>query len=286
MNVLRVLSLIILCGLSTEAWAQAVSSAREEPSTPGGAKAGQAQPFAAKPDLLEELDTGEPSGFLQSLNELFAPKEVLLDVTRFGSGDLRRDALLLGSSAALTGFAIEDGDDAAFGWGPETLDDVSDSLSLLGSRVFMYPALISSFYVGKATDRPGLSRTAAQMTQALMLTDLLVMPLKMAVGRTRPDGSDSYSFPSGHTAGAFAIATVLNNNYGPKVGLPAYAFASLMGAARIDERRHFLSDVVAGAAIGYFAASAVNRRFGGREVNVHVVRSPSGGRGIGFTIRF
>ena len=41
---------------------------------------------------------------------------------------------------------------------------------------------------------------------------------KHAVGRTRPDGSNTLSFPSGHTSSAFAMATVANGHFGPKVG--------------------------------------------------------------------
>src|SRR5262249_34019131 len=71
---------------------------------------------------------------------------------------------------------------------------------------------------------------------------------KHAVGRTRPDGSNNMSFPSGHTSNAFAMATVAEYHFGPKVGIPAYLAASLIGASRIQSNKHYLSDVVAGAA--------------------------------------
>ena len=193
---------------------------------------------------------------------------------------------MLGGGTVLTLLAVDDGDEIALSWRPERLGDVSAGMSFVGSRAFLYPALVSTFFIAKATERPGLSRTAAQMTQALLLTDVLVTPIKLISRRTRPDGSNDRSFPSGHTAGAFALATVLQHNHGFKVGLPAYAFASLMGAARVDQRKHFVSDVIVGAAIGYFAASTVNKRFAGAEVQVHMVRDPSGGKGVGFTLQF
>jgi membrane-associated phospholipid phosphatase len=49
---------------------------------------------------------------------------------------------------------------------------------------------------------------------------------------------------------SFASATVLQRELGWKVGIPAYAVASFIGASRIEDKRHFLSDVAFGAAIG------------------------------------
>jgi len=48
-----------------------------------------------------------------------------------------------------------------------------------------------------------------------------VQALTFTVQRTRPDGSDNSSFPSGHSASAFATTGVLQHHYGWKVGVPA-----------------------------------------------------------------
>jgi len=66
----------------------------------------------------------------------------------------------------------------------------------------------------------------------------------------RPDNSGNDSFPSGHTANAFASATTLYKRYGWKIGAPAYALATLTGVARVKARKHHWYDVVVGAAIG------------------------------------
>ncbi|HNR78204.1 MAG TPA: phosphatase PAP2 family protein, partial [Parvularculaceae bacterium] len=68
--------------------------------------------------------------------------------------------------------------------------------------------------------------------------------------RMRPDGSDDRSFPSGHTSVSFAAAATLTNRYGWKVGLPAHALAAFVGASRVKARKHHVSDVLVGAAIG------------------------------------
>ena len=74
--------------------------------------------------------------------------------------------------------------------------------------------------------------------------------LKELIPERRPDGSDRKSFPSGHTSLSFASAATLENRYGWRVGAPAFAVASLVGVARVEARRHFWYDAVAGAAIG------------------------------------
>jgi membrane-associated phospholipid phosphatase len=77
-----------------------------------------------------------------------------------------------------------------------------------------------------------------------------------------PD-ADSPSFPSGHTAAAFSLATSLSITY-PKwyVIAPSAVWACGVGFARINQGVHYPSDVVAGAAIGAgcaFANIYINR---------------------------
>lgn len=67
------------------------------------------------------------------------------------------------------------------------------------------------------------------------------------------------SFPSGHTAGAFAAATVFAMEYRdrPLVKVVAYTSASLIGLSRITENKHWLSDVLTGAVLGYLSGREV-----------------------------
>jgi len=77
--------------------------------------------------------------------------------------------------------------------------------------------------------------------------------VKHAADRNRPDGSNNYSFPSGHTASAFASAEFLNQEYrdvSPWIGYAGYAVATATGAFRLYNNRHWVSDVVAGAGFG------------------------------------
>ena len=81
---------------------------------------------------------------------------------------------------------------------------------------------------------------------------LVTRVIKIAVGRTRPNGG-RHSFPSGHTATAFMCATMLHKEYGwrsPWWSIGGYTVAAFTGVSRILNNRHWMSDVAAGAAIG------------------------------------
>lgn len=77
--------------------------------------------------------------------------------------------------------------------------------------------------------------------------------IKYTAGYDRPDHSNRNSFPSGHTAQAFAAATFLSEEYKdrlPWIPYAGYGVASSVGILRIANNKHYLSDVLAGAGIG------------------------------------
>lgn len=80
--------------------------------------------------------------------------------------------------------------------------------------------------------------------------------------KTPPDPNGkktNSSFPSGHTTVAFAAATVFAMEYRDKPLVPilAYSAASLIGLSRIAENKHWATDVLTGAAIGYLTGRLV-----------------------------
>lgn len=85
----------------------------------------------------------------------------------------------------------------------------------------------------------------------------LVFAMKYSFGRQRPGNSSSYqSFPSGHTAVAFATATNLTYSYGWRAAALSFPIALFVGASRWADDMHWGSDVVAGAFIGVIIARA------------------------------
>lgn len=80
-----------------------------------------------------------------------------------------------------------------------------------------------------------------------------VHTLKSITARERPNHSGFNSFPSGHTANAFAMAELLNQEYkevSPWYGYAGYTVATATGILRMYNNKHWLSDVVAGAGFG------------------------------------
>ncbi len=73
--------------------------------------------------------------------------------------------------------------------------------------------------------------------------------LKYTIKEERPDKSNNRSFPSGHTASAFAGASFIHQHYGFKYAIVPYMLATYTGYSRIHSNKHFTRDVLAGATI-------------------------------------
>ena len=83
--------------------------------------------------------------------------------------------------------------------------------------------------------------------------NISVTSLKKMTRLPRPDGSAKSSFPSGHTAEAFASAEFMRREYkdvSPWYGAAGYAMAAATGYLRMYNNKHWFGDVVAGAGVG------------------------------------
>lgn len=99
--------------------------------------------------------------------------------------------------------------------------------------------------------------TVAQAAIGLGINAALTEGLKHTVHEMRPDRNGNNSFPSRHTSWAFAGATVFANatyRHSPVWPMVFHAAASGVAFQRVASRRHYASDVVAGAAIGIASA--------------------------------
>lgn len=105
--------------------------------------------------------------------------------------------------------------------------------------------------------RNDLLNTTLLVLKSQLFTEILVEPLKYTTQVLRPDSSTRNSFPSGHTARAFAVATCFHREFGDKsiwYSVGGYTIASVTGLLRIMNNRHWITDVLGGAAIGIVSA--------------------------------
>ena len=151
--------------------------------------------------------------------------------------------------------------------------------------------------VGLVAGDSRLTRAATRLGASLLFAGATATAGKVLLGRPRPDQSldaDGYlpfsgqaSMPSGHTTMAFALATSLSDdihNRWASVGL--YGLAATVGWSRVNDDRHWLSDVAAGALVGITSSKIASGRwriFGFRPPSV--IGSP-GGMAIGWQESF
>ena len=153
-----------------------------------------------------------------------------------------------------------------------TTDDLSDFFEPFGNGTYSFPALVGFYLYGRFGENEKMERTALLAAESFLVTGLFTTVIKVSIGRHRPskrNNSSTYdgpntsnkSFPSGHTSTAFAIATVVANEYEevPLVAPISYGSATLTGLARINDNQHWASDVFLGAALGYFTSKTILR---------------------------
>jgi membrane-associated phospholipid phosphatase len=116
---------------------------------------------------------------------------------------------------------------------------------------------LGTYALGRLRNQPKVAHLGMDLLQAQILSEILVEPLKYAVRRERPDGSNHLSFPSGHSAVTFATATVIERHLGWRKSILGYAIASYVAMSRIHDNQHYLSDVIFGAAVGTIAGRTV-----------------------------
>jgi membrane-associated phospholipid phosphatase len=161
-------------------------------------------------------------------------------------------------------------------------DEVNDKLtsSDTAGKVFAAGKYIGSFYVqtGAAVGlyvvgryvlphADGAPRTnkvshvGFDMLRALIVSQTLTQGIKMSVRRDRPTG-ECCAFPSGHASATFATASVLERHFGYRGSWPMFLIASYVATSRLHDNRHFLSDVLFGAAVGMSSGWTVVGRHG------------------------
>ena len=184
-----------------------------------------------------------------------------------------------GSESDATGadiFLIGTNDHASLGLPLLDASPVAVRVGSLKSEFVRCIAAGAGYMLGELVGTERDKEAALLVAQSFLLSAGLTQGLKMTFKRERPDDSrdDQFSFfssdasdtnsafPSGHATNAFSMATVLSNVYetdAPWLGWVLYPTATLTSLARVNNERHWASDVFFGGALGYFIGRMVVR---------------------------
>ena len=137
----------------------------------------------------------------------------------------------------------------------------SQGISYAGS-VYGLGAVAGTFYLIGRKKNDYRARETGVLSAEAMINSLIVEGVLKGISqRARPaDGRErseffdgGSSFPSGHSTQAWAVATVIAHEYKerPAVQIAAYGIASAVSVARFTGHKHYISDVVAGSALGF-----------------------------------
>ena len=240
----------------------------------------QDRPAESPPDQLidQSADVAPPvKGF---------PKDLARNFGAVFSGDNVRPLLV---GAAVTAAAIPADDRVTCFFEDGLRWQRFDGLGKqIGKSQLLGPAIGVSFLVSRATKNKDFQRFTYSLAQGFIVTNTLTGGVKVITNRERPDRTSHTAFPSGHTSNSFMWATVVSQHYGWQAGVPAYALASYVGASRLKSRKHYLTDVLAGAVLGYIVGRTVTRDRATQEhrrLRWGVAVPPGGGAALSLAIR-
>jgi len=170
-------------------------------------------------------------------------------------------------------------------WATETGDQFFELGAGMGAAI--YPVSISALCLSLGRLEPSgkIESFGSSLMRAQAINGFLTASLKGAINRTRPDGAP-YSYPSGHTSTAFTTAAVIQAHFGTKWGVPAFAAATYVGLSRLQENKHYMSDVVAGAILGSYVGFKVAGRSSGLPRVAVTPTVINGSQGITLSLRF
>lgn len=141
----------------------------------------------------------------------------------------------------------------------EVIENIDDQLTI--DDFSQYAPAIAALSLGSlgVKGKNSFKNKAIILSTSYIIMGLTVNSLKEITHEQRPDGTDFYSFPSGHTATAFMGAELLYQEYKDVsiwYGISGYLVAAGTGAFRIYNDRHWLNDIIAGAGIGILSTKA------------------------------
>ncbi|WP_022851880.1 phosphatase PAP2 family protein [Limisalsivibrio acetivorans] len=157
---------------------------------------------------------------------------------------------------------------------PDPVHEFFDDVTIYGSALYSLLAGLIMWAVFRKSDRK-VARTGIFLFWSVAVSGLLVDLIKFLAGRYRPTlyfsdnkygldfleyAYEMVSFPSGHSATAFAVGTTFALLI-PRSGWFFYPFAALVAFSRIAITKHYPSDVIIGSMFGYLTAVYLLERF-------------------------
>lgn len=158
----------------------------------------------------------------------------------------------------------------------EPLAKAAGLLAEIGDQPQLVATSIGTVVIGLIARRPDMIRGGVRMLAAHAAATFVKSAIKASIDRTRPekaiedgearfepgdsDDHEQTSFPSGHTAGAVAVARAAARDI-DGAGGPAALITGVVAVAQPVTGKHYLSDLVVGAAVGWIAEALVSAVF-------------------------
>jgi membrane-associated phospholipid phosphatase len=150
-------------------------------------------------------------------------------------------------------------------------DEVFNFITHFGDGGILFGSIAAAYASGEVFKSNGLRKTSLLCLESWLSAGFIVETLKFVLGRARPDSGESShsfhpfstrsnftSFPSGHSASAFAVAeTIAEQSKKTYVDILAYSLATLVALSRVHNDKHWASDVFIGSSFGYFVAKKI-----------------------------
>lgn len=252
---------------------------------------------------ISVLDTSKNQKHLHLDSKYFSNyyKDPIIMGKRFLSFDAK-DFLILGGIAGITtAFYFNDANifEEIQSNRNNTYDDISYFLEKAGNGIYQISGLTATYLYGYYTSNNKLAETSLLAIESFAISGIFAQCIKISTHRSRPYqgygekhwfasnliSRNNVSFPSGHTTSAFSLATVLSMQYNKlSVSIPAYTLATLVAISRIYDKKHWASDVFAGAVLGHFVAKMVVN-INQKSLKINPIFG-DGVTGIGFSYNF
>ena len=184
---------------------------------------------------------------------------------------------------------------------------ISQYSDIYGEELFIVPSIALTYGIGAIAKDTRLKNMSLATLQSFIFAEVASAGIKVLTCRERPDANsqqptansqswlgpfatfESTSFVSGHSTRAFALATTVAGFYPEKkwIGIVSYSLATMTSLGRVISKEHWTSDVIVGAALGYFIGRGVvkfNEKIG--NINQVKIEPIATNYGVGIAVRF